>query len=314
MTAPRSRKFASPVVRKLALISAALAVMILPTACDGAAYAGTKPPPAAGNGGNNGGGGNNGNGGSNGGGGGGGHGGGHGGGGATATPSGTATPSTSDAPTTSSAQPTTAAPTTAPPTTTTAPTTTAPTTTAPPTGLDVLGTDCSTSGLAQHTGFQVAPACVPIAFGEVAAAADSPSLLITSAPETVAAGAPFTLTVSSRNLVRDRFLAAAQGGYYRESSFLNSDGIQRGHIHTACRMLGDTAVAPDSAPPPAAFVVVQDNGGGRSPDTVTIEVPGLPAAGTGQCAVWAGDGSHRVPMMQRANQTPAFDMVRVTVS
>jgi len=52
---------------------------------------------------------------------------------------------------------------------------------------------------------------------------------------------------------------------------------------------------------------------GATPDTVTIQVPGLPTAGTAQCASWAGDGSHRIPMMERANQTPAFDAVRIRV-
>jgi hypothetical protein len=42
-------------------------------------------------------------------------------------------------------------------------------------------------------------------------------------------------------------------------------------------------------------------------------VLGLPQAGIAQCAAWAGDGSHRVPMMQRANQIPAFDVVRIRV-
>jgi hypothetical protein len=46
---------------------------------------------------------------------------------------------------------------------------------------------------------------------------------------------------------------------------------------------------------------------------VTINVPGMPTAGTAQCASWAGDGSHRIPMTERANQTPAFDAVRITV-
>ena len=40
----------------------------------------------------------------------------------------------------------------------------------------------------------------------------------------------------------------------------------------------------------------------------------MPTAGTAQCAAWAGDGSHRAPMMQRANQTPAFDSVRIRVT
>ncbi|MDN5931654.1 MAG: hypothetical protein L0I24_11420, partial [Pseudonocardia sp.] len=150
------------------------------------------------------------------------------------------------------------------------------------------------------------------AFGEVAAAALSPSLLITEAPRTVAADEPFDLVVSTRNLVRDRFLGAAAGGYYRESSFLNAEGIQRGHFHTACRMLPSTTVAPDSEPAPAFFLATQDNGGGAGADSVTVPVTGLPA-GTAQCAVWAGDGSHRVPMMTRANQIPAFDVVRITV-
>jgi hypothetical protein len=125
---------------------------------------------------------------------------------------------------------------------------------------------------------------------------------------------PFEIQVSTRNLVRDRFLAAAQGGYYKESSFLNGEGLVRGHFHTACRMLESRDAAPDPAPVPAFFVATEDGGGGRDPDVVTVRVPGLPQAGLAQCASWAGDGSHRVPMMQRANQTPAFDVVRVRVA
>ena len=58
---------------------------------------------------------------------------------------------------------------------------------------------------------------------------------------------PFTLKVSTRNLIRDRFLAAGQGGYYVESSVLQN-GLERGHFHTACRMLASTNAAPDPAP------------------------------------------------------------------
>jgi hypothetical protein len=180
-------------------------------------------------------------------------------------------------------------------------------------GLDVLGTDCTNSELEPHDGFEKAPRCVDTSFGEVAAEDKSPSLLITEAPQSVAADAEFTISVSTRNLVRDRFLGAAAGGYYLESSFLNGDGIQRGHFHTACRMLESTNEAPDAAPAPEFFLATQDNGGGEGADTVQITVSGLPDAGTAQCAVWAGDGSHRIPMMQRANQTPAFDAVRITV-
>jgi hypothetical protein len=180
-------------------------------------------------------------------------------------------------------------------------------------GLDVLGQDCSNSNLEPHDGFEEGPRCVDTAFGEVGTAENNPSLLITESPDAVGVDQEFTITVSTRNLVRDRFLGAADGGYYLESSFLDEAGIQRGHFHTACRMLESTDAAPDPAPEPEFFLATQDNGGGAAPDTVEITVSGMPQAGTAQCAVWAGDGSHRTPMMQRANQTPAFDAVRINV-
>jgi hypothetical protein len=180
-------------------------------------------------------------------------------------------------------------------------------------GLDVLARDCSKSNLKPHDGFQKAPACVSTAFGEVAAAGNDPTLLITDSPRFVRPNTAFTLKVSTRNLIRDRFLGAAVGGYYLESSVLK-DGIQRGHFHTACRMLSSLRSAPAPDPVPAFFVATQDNGGGATPDTVTVNVDkGLPTRGIAQCAVWAGDGSHRIPMMERANQTPAFDAVRILV-
>ncbi len=180
-------------------------------------------------------------------------------------------------------------------------------------GLDVLGRDCSGSDLAPHDGFQESPACVDTQMGEVAAEDRLPSLLITAAPETVEVDEPFELEVSTRNLVRDRFLGAAAGGYYLESSFLDDDGLQRGHFHTACRILPSANEAPDSSETPEFFLATQDNEGGEQPDTVTVEVPGIDTAGELQCTSWAGDGSHRTPMMTRANQTPAIDSVRITV-
>lgn len=182
-------------------------------------------------------------------------------------------------------------------------------------GVTPLATDCSQSKLAAHDGFQEGPACVSTAFGELAAQQKGPQVLIVDAPRKVRVGEPITLKVSSRNLVRDRFLPAAQGGYYAESSLLNGDGLTRGHIHSSCRVLssGDTAPTPDRAGD-GLFVVVEDDKGNATPDTVTITLPGgLPREGDAQCAVWAGEGSHRVPMMQFANQIPAFDVVRVQV-
>jgi hypothetical protein len=100
--------------------------------------------------------------------------------------------------------------------------------------------------------------------GEIAAENKLPSLLITNSPRLVGVNQPFKLVVSTRNLVRDRFLGAAAGGYYLESSFLNGQGLQRGHFHTACRMLASTKQAPDSSVAPAFFLATQDNGGGRT--------------------------------------------------
>jgi hypothetical protein len=179
-------------------------------------------------------------------------------------------------------------------------------------GLDVLANTCDGSTLAPHDGFQKGDRCVSTEFGEVGSAANNPSLLIVGAPRSVTVNTPFSLKVSTRNLIRDRFLAAGKGGYYVESSVLQ-DGIVRGHFHTACRMLATTGEAPVPDPVPAFFVATEDKQGGRTPDTVTINVPGMPTTGTAQCASWAGDGSHRIPMMERANQTPAFDAVRIQV-
>jgi hypothetical protein len=196
-------------------------------------------------------------------------------------------------------------------------TTTAAPTGSGPNGLDVLGQSCADSNLPPHTGFQSPDAqCVNTSMGEIAPETQLPSLLITNSPTQVGVGQPFKLVVSTRNLVRDRFLGAAAGGYYLESSFLNDKKLQRGHFHTACRMLASTNEAPDSSPAPAFFLATQDNGGGSAPDNVTIDVPATATAdaGTMQCTSWAGDGSHRTPMMSRANQTPAIDSVRITIS
>ncbi|MEU1246835.1 hypothetical protein ACWD8I_31865 [Micromonospora arida] len=196
----------------------------------------------------------------------------------------------------------------------TSPTTTPGGGTAPGAGLGVLANDCDESQLEPHNGFQNGNRCVSTEFGEVGAAANNPSLLITQFPDQVGQNQPFTLRVSTRNLVRDRFLAAGQGGYYVESSLLNDQGLVRGHFHTACRMLNSLTAPPEPQEVPAFFVATEDGRGGAQPDEVTIQIPGLPQSGTAQCSVWAGDGSHRLPMMERANQTPAFDSVRIDVN
>jgi hypothetical protein len=178
-----------------------------------------------------------------------------------------------------------------------------------------LARDCSGSALDEHDGFQEAPTCSDTAFGEIAAQANNPQLLIVKAPRVVKVGQPIVLKVSTRNLKRDRFLAAGQGGYYLETSLLNGDGITRGHFHSECRNLASQKEAPQpDRAGDGLFVATEDGGGSKVPDTITVTLPGgLQKTGVAQCAVWAGDGSHRIPMMQFANQVPAFDVVRVLV-
>jgi hypothetical protein len=184
----------------------------------------------------------------------------------------------------------------------------------PNNGLDVIARDCGKTKLEEHKGFQDAPRCVTTEMGEVSAADRNPTLLITSAPRFVRVNRPFEIKFSSRNLVRDRFLAAGVGGYYLETSVLTDEGLQRGHVHVSCRMLSSRRNAPQPDPVPAFFKAIEDSKGGSQPDTVTVQIPGLPSTGTAQCAAWAGDNTHRIPMMQRANQQPAFDVVRVNVT
>jgi hypothetical protein len=176
------------------------------------------------------------------------------------------------------------------------------------------GTSCDNSDLPLHDGFQNGNRCVAVDRGEVAVAENSPSLLIASSPLRVRANRPFEIRVSTRNLVRDFFLPAAQGGYYKARSFLTADGLVRGHVHTAIRPLTSTRTAPDAAPVPTFFAATEDGRGGRAPDTFVVKVPGIANPGIYQIASWCGDASHGVPMGQRANQTPCFDAVRLTVT
>jgi hypothetical protein len=176
-----------------------------------------------------------------------------------------------------------------------------------------LAFGCENSKLEPHNGFQIAPACVSTPAGELAGADDNPSLLITWAPDRIKPGDDITIKVSTRNLIRNEFPPAGQGGYYFESAVLQ-DGIVRGHFHVGCRTLQNTRSAPEPVRS-ATFKAVEDGGGGKDPDTVKVVLSGKDANGQAvfkkgdlvQCAAWAGDGSHRVPMMQFANQIPAFD-------
>jgi hypothetical protein len=181
--------------------------------------------------------------------------------------------------------------------------------------LPTMGRDCANSDHAQHHGDEDTPRCVATEMGEVATFAQGPQLLITDAPRRVRAGQPFTIKVSTRNLVRDRFPPAAEGGYLLERADLTADGLTRGHFHTACRTLSHgTEAAPDPEVPVDFFEATEDGDGGATPDLLEVTVTGgIPRRGLAQCAVWAGDGSHRIPMMASPRQIPPFDTVLLEV-
>lgn len=158
-------------------------------------------------------------------------------------------------------------------------------------------------------------------FGELSAPGHNPTLLVVAAPTTVQPGQDIALQVSVRNLVRDQFPASTHGGYLAEPAELTAEGLTRGHVHGACRVLrsDQEAPAPDRN---TAFAAIEDGGGGAAPDLVELHLSGRDAAGQPlfpagalvHCAAWAGDGSHRIPMDAFADQVPAFDTVRITVA
>lgn len=192
-----------------------------------------------------------------------------------------------------------------------------------------LATNCDNSKLPTHNGFQESPACVKTEDGEVSAFDKNPTLAFVNPPDKIRSGRDFTLQVSTRNLVRDRFLGAAAGGYYLETSLLvqggANDGLTRGHYHLGCQVVSSNGKDVKSAPIPSRsvfFKAVEDGKGGVAPDTTTVTVTGVDPltkkvlfqkGDTVQCAAWAGDGSHRTPMMTFANEIPAFDSVRLDV-
>jgi hypothetical protein len=185
------------------------------------------------------------------------------------------------------------------------------TSTTPP--LEVLATDCSDSQLQAHTGFQDGNRCVSTAIGEVGELAKNPTALIVDFPEDgVDANTPFTVTISTQNIIRDRFLAAGAGGYYTETALLNAQGFARGHAHFGCRVLSNTDAAPDPTRSDF-FVAIEDRAGSDTPDRITVNVSGLPRAGIANCALWLGDNTHKIPSMQFANEIPGFDAVRFEV-
>jgi hypothetical protein len=185
------------------------------------------------------------------------------------------------------------------------------TSTTPP--LDIQQTNCSESNLQAHGGFQDANRCVSTDHGEVGELAKNPTALIVEFPQGgVRVNTPFTITVSTQNIIRNRFLGAAVGGYYAEMDELNAQGFAQGHAHLGCRILQNTNEAPDPTRSDF-FVALEDNAGSDSPDRIVVNVSGLPRAGIANCALWLGANSHRVPLMQFANSIPGFDAVRFQV-
>src|SRR6266508_3832079 len=170
-----------------------------------------------------------------------------------------------------------------------------------------LSKSCDDSPLTTNDGFQKGNTCVAVDSGEVSD--KTPAVLITSAPEQVAAGQDFQVSISSKNVVRDRFLAAATGGYYAERSVLNPEGIQRGHSHVWVQDIGDGQSAPNAdAAPLDFFKAVEDNGDGDFTLTITALT-----AGNKKLCVNDADGSHRTAMTKAAKLAMPYDCVRLFV-
>jgi hypothetical protein len=186
--------------------------------------------------------------------------------------------------------------------------------------FDVFGRTCEEvgQGLGIHNGLQSEEAqCVETEMGVVPAIQNAPSLIIADAPTQVAVNEPFSILVSTRNLIRDFFPPAGDGGYYRVSAFLNEDGLVRGHFHTACVLITDPAVppTPDELLNPPFFQATEDGGGQAEPDTVEVQIAdGLPTPGQYRCSSWAGSASHSPPMMNFARMQIASDTVRIEVA
>ena len=170
-----------------------------------------------------------------------------------------------------------------------------------------LSKDCGDSPLTVNDGFQKGNTCVAVDSGEVSD--KTPAVLITRAPRRVASGVDFQISISSRNVVRDRFLAAATGGYYAERSVLNPQGIQRGHSHVWVQDIGSGRTAPDAdAAPLDFFKAVEDNGDGDFTLTITALNPG-----NKKLCVNDADGSHRTAMTKAAKLAMPYDCVRLFV-
>lgn len=172
---------------------------------------------------------------------------------------------------------------------------------------------CEDSDLDPHDGTQTEERCSATQFGEVPAEDQVPQLIITDYPDEVDAGEEFEVFVSTRNLVRDIFLPGGDDLYYAAPGSLDRRGNVEGHVHMACRILEEDDEAPPSEPEPLFFSINDDGGGSDDPDEFSFVVPGIDVTGELQCSVWAGDASHRIPLQVRANQTPAFDSVRIEV-
>lgn len=187
------------------------------------------------------------------------------------------------------------------------------TTTTQPPPLEVLARSCEESDLPLHDGSQTGERCVATDMGEVPSEENAAAVVITDFPETVQAGQEFNVTIASDNLIRDRFLPAAQNGYYLEMGLLDPEtGITRGHLHTWVQPLNE-----DGTPAPASnlefFVATEDGGGGTEPDQITLTVSPLTPGPKRLCVV-AGSGSHAPPLIPRARMAVAVDCVRITVT
>jgi hypothetical protein len=138
----------------------------------------------------------------------------------------------------------------------------------------VLGRDCTASELPAHDGFQSRGRVREHAMGEVAAEDKLPSLLITEAPGS--SGRPgFQLKVSTRNLVRDRFLGAGRRWLLPGELVPQRRGPAARALPHRLPDPASTDEAPDSSGLRRSSWPPRTTAAAARPDTVTINVPGI---------------------------------------
>ncbi len=166
-----------------------------------------------------------------------------------------------------------------------------------------------------HDGFQKAPACVSTAFGEVRPSRQGPVAAHHRLPAAVVR-AEHRVHAQGQHQQPGARPVPRRGGRRLLPRELRAQ--RQGHPARALPHRVPDAVQPERPRPtpprcPPSSWRRRTTAAAPPRTRCRSTSPVCRRRGIAQCTVWAGDGSHRIPMMERANQTPAFDSVRILV-